>query len=549
MLSKIFIQNFALIDHLEINLGDKMQVITGETGAGKSIILGALRLILGERADVKSIANREKKSIIEAEFTIQKNLEPFFETHDLDFDTSTIIRREILPSGKSRAFVNDVPTTLNVLKKLSENLIDIHSQFETSDLLNEKFQFQLIDGLAKNQKHLSDYQADFKSFNTTKKLLHEYQEKLTQGKKEVDYQQFILTELQEAELETVNLEELQGQLSTLENAGEITENLAQVLGFIQQEEVGVADMMYRIQQDLSKVAEKSSNFVSLAERFESNYIELQDIISELESEAEHIEQNPEQLAVLNARFDTVNQLLTKHQVSTIEELIEIRNRLENEQNNFLELEQKIEETQKEIHQLEQKILEKSSLLSKNRKAVIGKFKTELEQLFQQLGLEKAKIEVDLSPSNDCHSLGKEQIQLLFQANSGFPLKPIQEAISGGERSRVMLAVKKMMADNINLPTLILDEIDTGVSGKIADEMGNLMHEMAENRQLLVITHLAQVAGKGNRHYKVIKQDVNGKTQSNIVELSKEERLQELAQLLSGKEVTNFALEQAKALMK
>lgn len=548
MLSRIFIQNFALIDTLEIELGNQMQVITGETGAGKSIILGALRLILGERADVKSIANQEKKSIVEAEFKVEKNLIPFFEENELDFEPDTIIRREILPSGKSRAFINDVPTTLNTLKKLSEKLIDIHSQFETSNLLNEQFQFQLIDGLAKNQPLLSDYQSEFSEFHEAKKSLNKFQDKLASGKKEADYQQFLLTELQEAPLEETDLEELQGQLSTLENAGEITENLAQIFALTHQEEVGIHDSLLRINQQVRRIAEQSSEFEDLAERLESNFVEFKDIIAELEAKSDNIEQDPEQLHLLNTRYDIINQLFNKHQVNTIEELIEIRDKIAMEQGDFLDLEEKIADLEIKIDKLKSNLTQKAEQLSKNRRSVVDKFKNELESLFQQLGLEKAKIEVELSPSENLHELGNEHIQLLFQANSGFPLKPIQEAISGGERSRVMLAIKKMMADNIGLPTLILDEIDTGVSGKIADEMGTMMREMAKNRQLLVISHLAQVAAKGKNHYKVVKEDVNGKTQSNIVELNQEERLHEIAQLLSGKDVTEAALEQARVLI-
>lgn len=549
MLSRIFIQNFALIDTLEIKLGDKMQVITGETGAGKSIILGALRLILGERADVKSIANQDKKSIVEAEFKIGNSLKSFFDQNDLDFEPSTIIRREILPSGKSRAFINDVPTTLQTLKKLSDQLIDIHSQFETSDLLNENFQFQLVDGLAKNQELLSQYQSCFSQFNEAKNLLKKSQDKLSNGKKEADYQQFLLTELEEASLEEVDLEELQGQLSTLENAEEIIENLAQIFSLNNQEEVGIHDTLFRVNQQLRKIAEKSAEFQNLSERLESNFVELKDIIAELEDKAGDIEQNPEELHFLNTKFNLINQLLNKHQVNTIDELIEIRDKIASEQGDFLELEEKIKNLEEKINALTTKLTQLSNQLSQRRKKVIPDFKTELEKLFKQLGLEKAKTEIQLTDSPTFHSLGKEHIKLLFQANSGFPLKPIQEAISGGERSRVMLAVKKMLADHIGLPTLILDEIDTGVSGKIADEMGNLMKEMAKNRQLLVISHLAQVAAKGNKHYKVIKEDINGKTQSNIIELTDEERLNEIAQLLSGKDITKAALEQAKMLMR
>ena len=549
MLNRIFIQNFALIDQLEIHLQKGLQVITGETGAGKSIILGALRLIMGERADLKNFADLESKSIVETEFKISKNLQDFFTENDLDFDENTIIRREILPSGKSRAFVNDVPVTLDILKELSEKLVDIHSQFETSNLFSEAYQFKIIDGLSENKNLIENYQNDFSELLKLKKEVEKLKNQLSEGNKESDYKQFLLEELEAANLENVNYELLQSQISLAENKGTISELLAQIFARTDQDEVGVFDSLYDIKNKLNKIAELSLQFSEINQRFEENYIELKDTLFQLQNEAENIDTNSEDLLALQEQNDRINALFLKHKVSEIDDLLQLKNELSAEQSSFVDLETKISSLEKEIISLENSLEKQTKVLTKNREKAIPVFKNKIENLLQQLGLEKAKVEVELTSTKDFVQFGKEKIQLLFQANSGFPLKPIQSAISGGERSRVMLAIKKLMAENAELPTLILDEIDTGVSGRIADEIGNVMQEMAENMQLIVITHLAQVAAKGNNNYKVLKSDVAGKTQTQIVPLNQEEKLTEIAQLLSGSKITDAAILQAKELMR
>lgn len=548
MLNRIFIQNFALIDQLEINLHKGLQVITGETGAGKSIILGALRLILGERADLKNFADLDAKSIVEAEFRISKNLQYFFIENDLDFDENTIIRREILPSGKSRAFVNDVPVTLDVLRELSENLVDIHSQFETSNLFSEAYQFKIIDGLSDNKNLIDAYQKDFAEFLKLNKELDKLKNQLSEGNKETDYKQFLLDELEAANLENVDYELLQSQISLAENKGTISELLAQIFARTDQDEVGVFDALYDIKNKLNKIAELSLQFSELNQRFEENYIELKDTLFQLQNEAENLETNPEDLLVLQEQNDRINALFLKHKVAEIDDLLLIKEQLSAEQSSFVDLETRIASIEKEIATLEISLEKQANVLTQNREKASPIFKKSIEALLQQLGLEKAKVEVELTSTKDFGKFGREKIQLLFQANSGFPLKPIQSAISGGERSRVMLAIKKIMAENAELPTLILDEIDTGVSGRIAEEIGNVMQEMAKNMQLIVITHLAQVAAKGNNNYKVQKYDVSGKTQTQIVPLTQEEKLTEIAQLLSGSKITEAAILQAKELM-
>ena len=548
MLSKITIQNFALIQQLHLSLGKGLQVITGETGAGKSIILGALRLIMGERADLKSISNPENKSIVEAEFKLNKSYLPFFEENDLDFEEKTLIRREILPSGKSRAFINDVPVTLDVLKELSLKLIDIHSQFETSNLFSEEYQFKIIDGLSDNKQILEVFQSEFQLYQKLKKQLQEQEELLSKNNKEADYQNFLLAELEEIDLDNIDLYDIKNQVNAAENAENILENLGYVSGKLQQEEIGVLNNLYNIKNKIQKITENAPHLEILAKRLEETYLELKDISNDIGYELEKIEVNPDVLSQLTAQLNKINGLFLKHQASDIPELITIREQLSAQQKNSNDLEKNIEETKIEIENTQKKLEKLAATLSENRKKAIPNFIKKAEKLFGNLGLEKAKIQIDLTDNKYFDKFGKEKIQFLFQANTGFPLKPIQSAISGGERSRVMLVIKKIMAENEDLPTLILDEIDSGVSGKTADEIGKVMQDMAKNLQLIIITHHAQVASKGNQHHKVIKQDIDGKTQSNIITLTAEQRLQEIAQILSGSNITEAALQQAKELI-
>lgn len=548
MLKRIFIQNYALIDTLDIDLKKGLQVITGETGAGKSIILGALRLIMGERADAKSIQNTESKSIIEAEFDVSENLKTFFEENDLDYETITIIRREILPSGKSRAFVNDVPTTLDVLRELSAQLIDIHSQFETSRLFSEDYQFKILDGLSENKELITTYQKDYHSFRALKKQLAELENQLNEGNKDSDYKQYLLNELEEAQLDDLDLDAVQQELSSQENVEHISENLAHIFRLTDQESIGLLDSFTEMRSKLSKVADLSHQFTELNDRLESLFVEFKDIVFELQSKAEDLEMNPERLEELKDKVNKTNTLLLKHKVGSVSELIEIRDQLATEQTSFSDIEERIAYLKQEITDKETQLRILAEKLSKNRNLSAPEFSEKIETLLRRLGLEKAKIEVQLTPNEDFSAFGLDGIAIMFQANTGFPLKPIQSAISGGERSRVMLAIKKIMAENAELPTLILDEIDTGVSGKVAEEIGLLMKEMSADLQLIVITHLAQVASKGSDNYKVIKHDIDGKTKSSIIPLSPDEKLQEIAQLLSGSTITDAAIEQARALI-
>lgn len=549
MLKRISIQNFALIDSLELTLGNGLQVITGETGAGKSILLGALRLILGERADLKSSMNADKKSIVEAEFEISSRLEPFFEANDLDFDPHTIVRRELLSASKSRAFVNDRPVTLDVLKMLSSQLIDIHSQFETASLFTQEFQFNLIDGLAGNSGTLENYQDKYEAAKTLEKELKRLESQYKELTQSADYRTYLLAELEDLPLDELDWDEVQTKLQTQENVGIIVENLQSFFSRFDAEELGVLDSMLDARAKLSKVADLSHEFTALRERLESNFVELKDILFELQNKAEDLESSPELLAALQIQVDKINALFVKHGVDSLEALREVRDKLSGEQTGFHELESFIESTKTDLSKAQQELSVLAKKLSVQRLKYTDVFSKQISQTLSKLGLEKARMEFNISEAESFGSFGKDHIQLLFQANSGFDLKPIHLAISGGERSRVMLAIKKIMAQSRELPTLILDEIDTGVSGKVAEDMGILMKEMSSDLQLILITHLAQVAAKGQDHYKVVKSEVEGKTTSTILKLDDAQKLSEVAQLLSGSKITDAALAQAKELMK
>lgn len=548
MLSRIFIQNFALIDRLEIDLGQGLQVITGETGAGKSIILGALRLIMGERADAKSFAKSDVKSIVETEFQISDKFGAFFEEKDLDFEEKTIIRREISPGGKSRAFINDVPVTLDVLKELSSQLIDIHSQFETSDLFTEHFQFGILDGLAKNKSLLADYQASYAQYDKTKKEIERLKYALAESNKESDYKNFLLSELEEMQLDDLDFDEIQNQLRTQENADQIADNLSEVLAKLTQEDFGILSNLSEVKNKISKLSDLSSDYQELAQRLEATYLELKDIYIDIENKAENLEIDPNFLQQLLTVVNKLNALFLKHQVSSVEGLLEIREQLSAGQNSLELIENQIIEKEKNLQLIEKNLGDLAQKLSENRKKFSGDLEKKAKAIFSNLGLEKAILKIDLAASPAYNLYGKNSIRILFQANPGFALKPIQNAVSGGERSRVMLAIKKIMAENNELPTLILDEIDTGVSGRIAEETGKLMQEMSQNLQLIVITHLAQVAAKGTQNYKVVKFDDNTVTKTTIVKLSEAEKLQEIAQLISGSKITEAAISQAKELI-
>jgi len=548
MLSKIFIQNFALIDTLEIDLKGGFQVITGETGAGKSIILGALRLIMGDRANIKTLDNSQK-IIVETTFILDElKFKALFEEKDLDFEIETVIRREITPQGKSRAFVNDIPVTLSTLQELSEKLIDIHSQFENSNIFSKNYQFDIIDGIIKNNDLFKTYQKEFNIFIETKNKLKKLQNQIEEEVKQADYQNYLLDELKAEQLENLNFEAIKAELLAQENSENIMEKLSKIYHIINFDEIGILQQINEIIDNISKITGFSEKYSEMYERINSVSLELKDISDLCERELDKIQINPEIIENLTIKVNNINNLFIKHKVQNIKELLQIQKELEEKLDKKENLLDKIEEYINFIDKQKIKLKKIASELTDKR--ILGSkiFAEKSSKILDKLGLENAKIEVQLTESEDFNEYGLDNINFLFQANSGYNLRPIQDAISGGERSRVMLAIKKIVAENSELPTLILDEIDTGVSGRIAEEIGNLMREMGKNMQLIAITHLPQVAAKGNNNYKVLKYEQENKAKTTIIPLSDNEKLQEIAQLLSGNKITEAAIKQAKELI-
>ncbi|QAR30804.1 DNA repair protein RecN [Ornithobacterium rhinotracheale] len=548
MLKHLSIHNYALINDLELNLEKGLSIITGETGAGKSILLGALRLVLGERADLKSIKNAEEKCVVEAVFDIKNlGLEPFFDEYDLDYEDETILRREILVSGKSRAFVNDVPTTLKVLEELSAHLIDVHSQFQTANIITQEFQYEWIDAVAKNQKLVAEFQQNLKILKHKNRELNEILAQQAEFQKEKDYYEFIFNELKSADLENLNPEELEQQQYLLENAEEVAGKLGQSIDLMSAEPSGILSLLNDLKAKSKVFADYFSNS-DLASRIDSLEIEAKDIFTEIERYTQEVEPDPTALAIIQEKLNNYNNLLQKHHCANVEELrnlqIEIAQKLEQEANAT----EDVSALKNEIKALTKQLDNEAKTLHERREKVIPKIEKEVLDTLSVLGMQNAEIQIKLEPSTEFSPFGKENLTLLFTANKGTALKTLEKSVSGGERSRLMLAVKKSLALHKTLPTLILDEIDTGVSGKIAGEMGKIMKQMGENLQVISITHLPQVAAQGNTHYKVSKSEKEGITQTEIHMLNNDERLNEIAQMISGSNITEAAIAQAKALL-
>lgn len=549
MLTRLSVSNFAIIDDLQMQFEKGLTIITGETGAGKSILLGALRLILGERADLKQLNNDSKKCVIEAQFDISKlQLDAFFQENDLDFEEHSILRRELLPSGKSRAFINDTPVTLNLLQELSERLIDIHSQFNTASLLEQEYQLRILDGMAGHLNAVKSYQNLYTQRNFKISAYNSLLKKREELAKESDYKQFLLQELESAELKTGELEDLEKEQSELQNVDEIQSILNEIQLKLETTEFGILAQLHESSIQLNKIANLGTDLTSFHERMESVRIELDDIQKEISFKIERLEANPLRLNELKDRIDVLQNLLNKHRVNSLDELMKIHSDLESENSDFEELEQEISNLKFEIDALENNLKNEADQISKARKAVLPKIEKEVLLSLSKLGMENSVMQIDLQSLPKFTPTGMDQVEFLFSANQGSTPKSIGKTVSGGERSRLMLAIKKLVAGKLELPTLILDEIDTGVSGKVANEVGNLMKEMAEDLQLISITHLPQVAAKADQHFKVQKKQENGMTKTEVIKLSTEERTLEIAELLSGSDVTETAINQAKDLI-
>ena len=549
MITSLSIKNYALIEKLAIDFSKGFSIITGETGAGKSIILGAMGLVLGKRADLTSLKNKEEKCVIEAYFDISKyNLKSFFDANDLDYEDETIIRREILPSGKSRAFINDSPVNLQELQDLSMFLIDIHSQQQTQELSDELVQFNIIDAIATNQQEIGSFQTLLKSYKEDKSNLNSLVKKQSESIKEQEYNTFLLNELIAAQLKSGEQEQLEADFEKLNNVETIKESVDKSLALANEEQIGALSTLKEIKVALQKIASFAPEYNSLLERITSLTIELDDISDELTNCSEKLINDPVQLDLISEKLQLIFNLQKKHQVVTVDELLVIQTNLEN---NLFEL----GNLESDIANLTQTIQDKANSLDALAKTIHQKrseavpiLSDKLIAILATLGMPNVRFNIEIKSTDNYYQNGKDEIQFLFSANKGTDFGLLKKVASGGEMSRIMLAVKAILAQYSKLPTLIFDEIDTGVSGEIAIRMGESMKEMSQSMQIFAITHLPQIAAKGNAHFKVFKSTIGDDTQSELKLLNDEERIIEIAQMLSGAVVSDSALNHAKSLL-
>jgi DNA repair protein RecN (Recombination protein N) len=549
MITSLAIKNYALIDKLTIDFSKGFSIITGETGAGKSIILGALGLALGKRADLTSLKNKEEKCVIEAHFEISKyNLHPFFKDNDLDYENDTIIRREILPSGKSRAFVNDSPVNLQELQELSLYLIDIHSQQQTQELSDENVQFKIIDAIANNFGQINEYQNVLKSYKSDKTKLNALLKRKAEASKEQEYNAFLLEELVSSKLKSGEQETLEADYEQLNNVEIIKESLDKSLAIANEDQIGVSHNLNEIKNTIQKIASFSGDYNSLFERITSLKIEFEDIAIELNRCSEKLINDPEQLNLINQKLQLIYNLQKKHQVSTVDDLIVIQSNLENA---VLELGNIDEEIVKLTDLVDANVKQLDQIcdaIHAKRIEAIPILSQKLITILETLGMPNVRFNMEIKGTSTYFENGKDELQFLISANKGTDFGLLKKVASGGEMSRIMLAVKAILAQYSKLPTLIFDEIDTGVSGEIANRMGEIMKEMSTHMQIFAITHLPQIAAKGNAHFKVFKSTVGEDTQSELKLLTSEERIIEIAQMLSGTVISDSALNHAKALL-
>lgn len=549
MITTLAIKNYALIEDIRVDFNEGLTIITGETGAGKSILLGALGLLLGKRADLSSVKDASKKCVVEGHFSIENyGLQTIFEENELDYESQTIIRREILPGGKSRAFVNDTPVALTQLQALSPYLIDVHSQHETLEVVSENFQMEVIDALAGNHSLLKTYKSQFEHFKSISEELAALKLQKEDVSRELEYNTFLHNELQQAGLKKLNQQELEETYETLNNAEAIQEALANVNKLFDEEQIGSLQTAKEARIVLGKIKEFSKTFEDFWTRLNSIIIELEDISNEVSNTAEKIEADPEMLFQVNEKLQTLYKLQQKHSVSTVSELIEIEETLEEKVNVTLGLDAQIEKLEKQKSSLRETALKTALQLHKKREESIPVLKRKLEETLLPLGLQNARFQFELKPSEDFKGNGTDSLQLMFTANKGLAFGPLKKVASGGEMSRIMLAIKAVLAEYKKLPTIVFDEIDTGVSGEIANKMAVIMHKMSKSMQVLSITHLPQIAAKGDYQIKVYKEDLNDVTTTHLRVLTDEERITEIAQMLGGKNVSEAAIANAKELL-
>lgn len=549
MLRHLSIHNYALINQLSIDFTKGLSIITGETGAGKSILLGALGLVMGNRADLSSLKNTDKKCIIEAKFAVEGySLQHLFDEFDLDYEPETIIRREILPSGKSRAFVNDTPVNLSILTALKIKLLDIHSQHQTAELSDTSFQFSIIDALAKNKTKVTSYKTGMKKYTSLVKELKILKEETLKSKEQYAYNSHLFNEFEQAELVIGEQEILEEKLHTLNNVEEIKLHLSEALAVSSNEEIGVQNLLYSLENSLQKISEYAKNYQEITNRVTSLKLEFDDVVAELENANEEVAFNPNEVEELNDRLQLIYNLQKKHSVNSIAELLVIFESLSEKVAQVDDADELIAAKNLEITAVTNKLDEFAVLITASRNKAIPKLQKELEYLLTELGMPNARFSMELIPSDSYFYNGKDVLSFLFSANKGGNFGELKKVASGGELSRIMLSVKKILSENIQLPTIIFDEIDTGVSGEVSNKIAKIMQDMGTGMQVITITHLPQIAAKGVQHYKVYKGEENGVTTSNLKLLSEQERIIEIAEMLSGKEVSESALIHAKELL-
>jgi DNA repair protein RecN (Recombination protein N) len=552
MLSKLFIQNYALIDGIEIDFGKGMNIITGETGAGKSILLGALSLILGERADKSSLLDTSKKCIIEGTFAADKKLvKNFFASNDLDLDNTITIRREISSEGKSRSFINDTPVSLNQLKELGGLLVDIHSQHETLLLNQAKFQLSVMDAFAQHDHLLNEYRGQFQSHQALLKEVAQWKEEEKKSKADEDYYRFLYNELEEANLSATEQEKMEEELKTLTHAEEIKSVLSNGLDALSGGENGLLSQVSALTNSIHSIAQFNTKAEEISQRLKSASIELKDISSEIEFINDEINFDPKRIEEINERLNIIYRLQQKHRVKNIDELLQMKDEFESKLQGISSLEDKIAGLEKQIQTLHDELKKSALKISANRNKVIPQLSGEIKKLLGEVSMPDAvlKIQNDVKAEDNFSADGIDEIRFLFSANKGVAYQDINKVASGGELSRLMLCIKAAVAKLISLPTIIFDEIDTGVSGETAVNVGKVLKNLSGHHQLIAITHLPQIASRGDAHYFVYKEVLNKKTYTKVRKLSNEERTVEIAKMLSGEKPSAVALENAKELLK
>jgi DNA repair protein RecN (Recombination protein N) len=549
MIKSLQIKNYAIIEALEIDFSKGLTIITGETGAGKSILLGALGLIMGKRADIKSLYNLEKKCVVEGLFDIRKyKLKSFFKENDIDYDEELVIRREITPSGKSRAFINDTPVTLKELQKLSAALIDLHQQFDMLDIHNVSFQLRLIDALAENKKKLGTYQETYAAYQADQRKLNELRSKSDTAIKEREFILFQLEEFNKVELVAGEQEELEAELSRLTNAEDIKRTLSEAYNLVGENEQSVISQLEEVAQAINQVKEFDGRIQSLDSRMESLLAELQDLVIEFEKIAEDTEYDGERIQEVQERLDSIYRLQNKHQVSTVDDLLEIQKELEAKLEEFEDVSASIVRLEKSMVAYESQLRKEAAKLSERRKSVVPGFEKKVHKMLTQLSMEHARLEVRIEALDTPGPMGMDEVMFMFAANKGSRMQHIKDVASGGEISRLTLVTKSLVASAIPLPTLIFDEIDTGISGDVALKMGNIMRELSDHHQVVSITHSPQVASKADSHYFVYKGEKKDRTITKVRLLDKEERVRAIATMLSQSPPSDSAIENAKELL-